>query len=68
MDKSPKEKEPKTPPPTSPEQSSATSAGTINPDWPTLICLHMASWHQALKLTHTCGVSSCNLMAISSKM
>ncbi|KAK7307340.1 hypothetical protein VNO77_40303 [Canavalia gladiata] len=33
MDKTPKEKESKTPPPTSQEQSSTTSTGTINPDW-----------------------------------
>ncbi|CAL0314183.1 unnamed protein product [Lupinus luteus] len=33
MDKTPKEKESKTPPPTSQEQSSAAGAGTINPDW-----------------------------------
>ncbi|KAG5155943.1 hypothetical protein JHK82_013912 [Glycine max] len=36
MDKTPKEKESKTPPPppTSQEQSSTTSSGTINPEWP----------------------------------
>ncbi|KAL2348895.1 hypothetical protein Fmac_002895 [Flemingia macrophylla] len=34
MDKTPKEKESKTPPPTSQEQSSTTGTGTINPDWP----------------------------------
>ncbi|ESW30235.1 hypothetical protein PHAVU_002G136000 [Phaseolus vulgaris] len=34
MDKTPKEKESKTPPPTSQEQSSTTATGTINPDWP----------------------------------
>ncbi|KHN04840.1 bZIP transcription factor 16-like isoform X2 [Glycine soja] len=36
MDKTPKEKESKTPPPppTSQEQSSTTSTGTINPEWP----------------------------------
>ncbi|XP_027359656.1 bZIP transcription factor 16 isoform X2 [Abrus precatorius] len=33
MDKTPKEKESKTPPPTSQEQSSTTSTGAINPDW-----------------------------------
>ncbi|KAG2376463.1 hypothetical protein LR48_Vigan06g081000 [Vigna angularis] len=34
MDKAPKEKESKTPPPMSQEQSSTTATGTINPDWP----------------------------------
>ncbi|CAJ1931053.1 unnamed protein product [Sphenostylis stenocarpa] len=34
MDKAPKEKESKTPPPTSQEQSSTTATGTVNPDWP----------------------------------
>ncbi|RDX91592.1 bZIP transcription factor 68, partial [Mucuna pruriens] len=34
MDKAPKEKESKTPPPASQEQSSTTGTGTINPDWP----------------------------------
>ncbi|MED6179538.1 hypothetical protein PIB30_001830 [Stylosanthes scabra] len=33
MDKTPKEKESKTTPPASQEQSSATSTGTVNPDW-----------------------------------
>ncbi|XP_028754686.1 bZIP transcription factor 16 [Neltuma alba] len=33
MNKSSEEKEPKTPPATSQEQPSTTSAGTINPDW-----------------------------------
>ncbi|KAF7829180.1 bZIP transcription factor 16 isoform X1 [Senna tora] len=33
MDKTPKEKEPKTPPASSQEQSSTPGTGTINPDW-----------------------------------
>ncbi|XP_020978425.1 bZIP transcription factor 16 isoform X2 [Arachis ipaensis] len=33
MDKTPKEKESKTPPPASQEQSSATSTGAVNPEW-----------------------------------
>ncbi|XP_028074790.1 bZIP transcription factor 16-like isoform X3 [Camellia sinensis] len=70
MDKPTKEaeaKESKTP--TMQEQSSYTPTGTANPEWSgfqlfgmycvcnrhILLCIHMGSWHRALKLTPTCG-------------